>query len=62
MAIRTNARPRLKLVRSASPKPMRPRAMALRRRTRAEGQGTMPPLTASPVRLEKVTSPSGWWV
>ena len=53
--VSTPANPKLKANTSNSPKPTRPRATALSRTTKAEGQGTRPPEMPKASRLRQVT-------
>jgi hypothetical protein len=54
-AVSTPASPKLNANTSTSPKPIRPRAIALSSTTRAEGQGTRPPEMPKTSRLRQVT-------
>ena len=56
--ISTPASPRLKEISRSNPNPTRPKAIALSNNTRADSQGTRPPLTASVMRFPQVISPS----
>lgn len=53
--VSTPASPKLNANTSTSPKPVRPRAIALSSTTRAEGQGTRPPEMPRASRLRQVT-------
>ncbi len=66
MPVKTMASPTLKATTSNMPNSSRPREIALKRRTRAAGHGTRPPVTPRASKLRQVTfepsDPGGRWV